>query len=563
MANIFDSVLIQKPRRSMLNLSHDVKLTLDMGYLVPVLCREVLPGDRWKVNVNAFVKMLPLMAPVMQRFDLKLEAWNVPNRLVFTQWPEFITGGEDGEAEIAAPKISLNGVNCITNKRFTNGSLADYLGYPTIDPQADINDFFSENDSLVIDRLAFSGYQLIYNENYRDPNLTDEVDILSDFDGVFYDFEAPDKALAITQLRKRCWRKDYFTSALPFVQRGSDVLLPVGNQFSSVGFKDDEFGTYIRAVGESNLPLNPTSNVGGLLYSKFDNQSAVLTGSSMTSDPNQGGTKRPIQLDNSRSLYVDTRNTTASINDLRLAYAVQRWKERNAVGGARYKEQLLAHFGRTVNDARLQRPEFLGASTSPIIIGEISQTSQTTEDSVLGGFAGNAAGVNNGYLFDRTFDEHGYVFVLMSVIPRASYSQGMPRQFTRNDRYDYAWPVYAHLGEQPVYVQEIMFNFPAKPYTRENDEVFGYQSRYAEYKFIAPSIHGAMKDSLDYWHAGRIFSDSPYLNSSFVTCNATNRIFAVDNLDIEDVPTSYQHHLLSQVVFDIRAIRPLPKYELR
>lgn len=562
--SIFNSVPVKVPKRSGFQMNHDVKLTFDPGYLVPVMCREIYPGDKFKVDADAFVRMMPMLAPIMQRFDLKLEAFFVPNRLIMNSWKDFITGGEDGTAEIPLPELAINSTIAFEDHCFTNGSLADYLMFPTIDPDEDIADYFGDTlQTFKVPALPFKAYQLLYNEYYRDENLTDEVELYKD---QTTPLSARSAVRSLMTLRKRCWRKDYFTSALPFVQRGTEVLLPVGNANTEVSW-DPTSQLPSRLYGDfTNFSGDPQDN--NLLYPDkiSDSQSTLgaFNGQSTLSD---------VQVDNSANLVVDTTNTTASINDLRRAYAVQRWKERNAVGGARYKEQLLAHFGVTVPDATIQRPLFLGAASSPVVIGEINQTSQSTSSSspsgasVLGGFSGHGLGVNSGHLFNHMFNEHGWCIVLLSFIPQASYMQGLPRQYSRKDRYDYAFPEFAHLGEQAVYVKEIMFNFPAMPYTRDNDEVFGYQSRYAELKFMPSHVHGDFKGSLNYWHAGRIFSDSPYLNTAFVTCNPTSRIFAVrgsatdeETGEIPDVPTSKQHHLLADVAFRVSAVEPLPKF---
>lgn len=562
--SIFNSVPVKVPQRSGFVKNHDVKLTFDPGYLVPVMCQEIYPGDKYQVDADAFVRMMPMLAPIMQRFDLKLEAFFVPNRLIMDDWKDFITGGEDGTIEVPLPTLNITRQIAFDDHCFTNGSLADYLQFPTVDPNADFNDFFDqEGQSFNIPALPFKAYQFIYNEYYRDENLTDEVEL---WKAVTIPLSARSAVRSLMTLRKRCWRKDYFTSALPFVQRGTEVLLPVGNANTQVTW-DPTSQLPSRLYGDfTQFDGDPQRD--NLLYpEKVSNSQATLAAFNGQTDT------QDVQLDNSANLVVDTTNTTASINDLRRAYAVQRWKERNAVGGARYKEQLLAHFGVTVPDATIQRPLFLGAASSPVVIGEINQTSQSTTESspsgasVLGGFSGHGLGVNSGHLFKHMFNEHGWCIVLLSFIPQASYMQGMPRQYSRMDRYDYAFPEFAHLGEQAVYVKELMFNFPARPYSRDNDEVFGYQSRYAELKFIPSHVHGDFKGSLNYWHAGRIFADSPYLNSAFVTCNPTSRIFAVrgsatdeETGEIPDVPTSNQHHLLADVAFRVKSVQPLPKY---
>lgn len=312
MATIFSEVPIQAPNKSMFQLNHDVKLTLEQGYLVPILCQDVLPGDHWKVGVNAFVRFMPMIAPVMQRFDIKVEAFFVPNRLIWSNWETFITGGPDGDDNTHPYPEFRIGFNELQDHYFTNGSLADYLGFPTVDPQADFNEYFGSDNGITVDAIPFKAYQLIYNEYYRDQNLTDEVNIYEDNDGVFVN---PAEYRPLMTLRKRAWKKDYFTSSLPFVQRGTDVLLPIGNPATPINF---EYNGSARVVSDSPLPTNRLLGAGLNPGANSRDLATYSTVSSSSSANNLIQGSAGFSIDNSNSLFADTTNTQSSINEHRV-----------------------------------------------------------------------------------------------------------------------------------------------------------------------------------------------------------------------------------------------------
>lgn len=542
--NLYNSIRIKTPKRNKFNLSHDVKLSMEMGQLVPILCQDVIPGDTFKCNSEVFIRFAPMIAPIMHRINVYVHYFFVPKRLVWDAWKQFITGGVDGKSGMpdemdetvpAYPRIKLtNGVDSVTNKsqmttHFVPGTLSDYLGFPVQNSPA-------ASDTVELDALPFRAYQLIYNEYYRDQTLDPVIDIgkYSQFDGVSSEAWY---VQGLCTLRKRAWQKDYFTSALPWPQRGDAVELPLygdGNVIldkSSMNSSTPHFAT--------NSSENPQGNI-----------------SQGTKSPGQAN----IQINNANdsafydpdgSLKVDMQNVSAAtINELRQAIKAQEFLELSARGGSRYIEQILAFFGVKSSDARLQRPEYLGGGKQPVIISDVLQTSQSTKDSPQAQPAGNAVSLGKSNSFKRFFEEHGYVIGIMSVMPVPAYQQGMPRQFTKFDRLDHYWPQFAHLGEQEIKSQELYF----KPNDPHNDDTFGYAPRYAEYKFINSSVHGDFRNSLNFWHLGRIFSERPNLNSTFIHFQdgTANRAFAVQDSNF--------NHLWVSVRNNITALRPMPKY---
>lgn len=350
--------------------------------------------------------------------------------------------------------------------------------------------------------------------------------------------------------------KDYFTSALPFVQRGAPatfglsgeaslkVKAGVGPEFNSPSIKVlDDNGT-LKSLSQAY----PTESGWSYDIIPFDDK----TGYYKVSVTNGLDTKIKVgYLDPNGSLVADLSSASSvTINDLRRAESLQTWLERNALGGARYIEQIMAHFGVRVPDARLQRPEYLGGGRQPVAISEVLQNSASVAGQTpQGTMAGHGISAGQTISFNRKFEEHGFIIGIMSIMPRASYSQGLSKMFTRFDKLDYAFPEFAHLGEQPVLSRELYINGTNDG---QNNATFGYQSVYADYKFSQNEIHGDFKTNLSYWHQGRIFSGRPALNHSFVEANPATRVFAVTSEN--------SRPLFCQLYHSIQAIRPLPKY---
>ena len=396
----------------------------------------------------------------------------------------------------------------------------DYMGVP-------VNNILPDDPAqFEFSELPFRAYQLIYNEYYRDQNLISPNPVkLSS--GITSNLS---EIWDLCRLQKRAWEKDYFTSALPFAQKGTALALPV-----------DSYTGYANVVGDNTTP-------------KFQGDHAHLqtdvNGSLV--DANHSYVSMKFVTDSNTGLKTDLSGVTAgTVNELRQAFSIQKWLEKNARGGTRYVEQILAHFGVRSDDARLQRPEYLGGGKTPVVVSEVLQNSASTETSPQGNMAGHGISVGNTNSFTASFKEHGFIIGIMSVLPRTSYQNGLPRHLQKFDKFDYFWPDLANIGEQEVRFSELYYDFED---TTDNKETFGYQPRYAEYRFAPDTVHGDFTTNLDFWHMGRKFShtNKPMLNESFVTANPTKRIFAVDD------PSS--HSLLVQTYSNVTAIRPLPKF---
>ena len=511
---IFSQVAMRRPRRNKFNLSHEKKLSLKMGNLVPTYLQEVVPGDNFRVNQQMLIRMAPMIAPIMHRIDVYTHYFFVPNRLVWSEWEDFITGGEDGTSSPVHPTIEeVTG----THGNFAVGSLADYFGLP-------VDQMNAVTSGQRYSALPFRAYYKIWYEYFRDQNLAPAADP-KDFMSSGHETDAG-KINTIIAMRKRAWQKDYFTSALPWQQRGPVVGIPID-------YSDET--KFVYSDGSSGTK---TGNI----------QAAMASGEgSMTFDGTTVSDRIQVQ-----NLDQEVFN----VNNLRRSVRLQEWLEKNARGGARYVEQILSHFGVMSKDARLQRPEFLGGGKNPVQISEVLNTAgvadiDTGTGAPQGTMAGHGVGTGQNAGFKRNFTEHGFIIGITSVLPKTTYQQGIPRIFTqRDDRYKYYWPEFAQIGEQEVYKNELYFD-ESKP---NQEDIFGYQSRYAEYKTACDSVHGEFRTTLDYWHMGRKFDSQPELNASFVQSNPTTRIFAVDEPDSED--------LYLNIYNKVDALRPMPYFNV-
>lgn len=494
----FKDVQLRKPTRSTFDLSHERRMSGRIGKLMPCFVSEALPNDTFYGSTEVFVKLAPMIAPIFHRLNLYVHFFFVPNRILWEDWEEFITGGRLGEAVTTPPvppHMNIGDVLALGGDYFDTSSVADYFGVP-IYPDADVASWGAQR----IDVLPFAAFQKIYFDYYADRNYVDTewVPLPSGgLDEATYDW--------LLESRQRCWEHDYFTSALPWTQRGAEVLLPMAGTATDIV----TLATGAAAPADKILA---TAAGGALQYSD---------------DPVPS---------NTALAGIEWENTSITINDLRRSVALQQWLERNALAGSRYNESILAHFARKTSDARLQRAEYLGGGKAVIKIDEVMTTAYS-EDAVSevvppGNRAGRGETYSTTNRFSYNCEEHGFVIGVLSVMPTSAYMQGMPRMF--RERYEflqYPWPSFAHLGEQEVYKFELYGN-PAN-LANSGAPVFGYQSRYADWKFINSTSHGDFRESLDYWHLSRKFTASPTLGNAFVEFEDTlqDRIFNVSGVD--------------------------------
>lgn len=544
--NLFNYVPVQRAKRNLFDLSHEVKMSGKFAYLYPIMTVDAMPGDTIREQATVFARFAPLLAPIMHRCNISVHSFFVPYRILTPLWEEFITGGQDGEEAPVLPFITPALIESTAGDAFTMwpGTLWDYLGLPTMDADTPIPAAYSTEQ---ISALPFIAYLKIWNDYYRDPNLDDEIDL----DGVGVTGNVSVAMLTAfgndylgnrSWLKNKAWRKDYFTSALPWAQRGEEVLMPLAGSGSV---------TYLPA---SNVQKSDGSApiAGDIL-----NTLVGLEGRIYSSNEGIGQNLRIVNIDD-----VNITNSEVSINDLRTALAIQSWMENNARGGGRYIEQIYTHYQVKVPDYRLQRAEYLGGGKQPITISEVLSTT-ATESTPVGAMAGHGVSVGNTNRFTYHCQEHGIVMTLLSCVPESSYvSQGIEKMWSKNNRFDHAFPELAHLGEQEILSKELFFSFDNAD-TTANNSVFGYIPRYAEYKFKNDRVAGDFRNTLDFWHLGRKFLMRPTLTGSFTTMlengesgvnvleDTFRRIFAVQD------GTDY---IWLQIFHRCTAKRPLPYF---
>lgn len=508
MKNLFNSVKMTRPKNNVFDLSHDVKLSFNMGHLVPIMCLEAIPGDKFNISCESLLRFAPLVSPVMHRMDVTMHYYFVPNRILWPDWEKFIT---NSPAPPAFPTLNLN--------ETTYTALADYLGLPIPIPAG------SGGITEVISALPFAAYQAVFNEYYRDQNLQAPVDFHL-VNG------ANDANSALTLLRRRAWEHDYFTSALPFAQKGAPVNLPLGT------FNDVPVHSFPH-LADTDLVINSANDTGIVEYQPSGDNKEIQIPLSPSDVPILDGS----------DLYAKTSDLVSeatTVNDLRRAFRLQEWLEKNARGGTRYIENILAHFGVKSSDKRLQRPEYITGTKSPVVISEIVNTTGT-DDLPQGNMAGHGISVTAGKYGNYYCEEHGHIIGIMSCMPKTAYQQGIPKHFLKtSDPFQYFWPSFANIGEQEVLNKEVY------AYGALGGDTFGYVPRYAEYKFQQSRVAGDFRTSLDFWHLGRIFASQPFLNEAFIQCTPDDRIFAVVDPTVQKL---YAH-----VYNKVRAVRPMPKF---
>lgn len=584
----YQKVKTLKPARSLFDLSHEWLATGDMGKLYPSCAMEMTPGDTFHIWNEIVTRMQPLNAPILHDIRLTTHFFFVPYRILDDNFTDFITGGVDGEyggnnlgdmpadAEISLPRWEP------TNTAV--GSLWDYFGFPVgVDPTG----------AYPIDYIR-RAYNRIWNEFYRDETLQEEVS--EDNEDILH----------------RNWRKDYFTSALLSQQRGIapamplngiisapvstlsaslssvssassfsvDVKIPIGGSIYNYSFSGElriyaDSGSFSDKdilyfnQNKPNWSITATVDAHNISLSNSTSGLIVIKDEFLINPQNKlvrdiiftYNVTLPYELTSTTGTYsspscsvstsyasVDLKNAgTYDVKDLRVAFQIQKWLELANRGGVRYTEFLRAFFGVSPRDDRLQRPEYIGGTSSPIVISEVLQTSSTeNEQTPIAYMAGHGVGANRTYVGSYTAVEFGIVIGMLSVMPSAKYQQGINKQWLRRTKYDFCFPQFTGLSEQAIEEVEIY----AQDTEEKNRHVFGYNEIYDELRSMPSRIVGKMRTVFDYWHLGRKFESAPALNSDFIKCNPSKRIFAVPSED----------GFIFNVANIIRAVRPIPKY---
>lgn len=510
--NFINSVQVGVPGTNFFDMSCDRKMSLKMGALYPAKVFECLPNDRWRLSQDILTKFAPLVSPVMHRINVFAHNWFVPFRLLWKNFEDWISQ----QGTFVAPFVYLDETNTGI------GTLADYLGFPVVTGTGPSN-------RRMVSAFPFAAYQFIYHEWYRDQNLIPE------FNYELVDGDNTSNA-DLFVLRKRAWMHDMFTSAAPSTQVGDPVEITPVQQFRDAIVKYNDLDV-VSIPNPAFIPVN-SSNV-------------ATTGDGTTVSTRGGDANTDDAVFNAAEggLYADMSSLeleAITVNDLRLAEMLQKYRERLMRVGRRYKEWLRGVWGVIPQDARLQQPEYIGGSIAPVIISDIMSTAQSADAArPLADRGGTAMSVNSGIPDDYHVKEQGYMLVIVSVMPVTAYQQGIPKAFLKFDPLDYYTPDLAQIGEQPVTVQEIYAAAPIPGAT------LGYLPAYYDYRLSYSDVAGEFKTSLSHWTMARIFDSPPALNQQFIECDPTTRIFAVE----EGADTVYM-----QVVHNAGAYRPVTKF---
>lgn len=532
-----------KMKRSTFRMNPRNTFTCDMGYLVPIFCKETLPGDTWEFNINDAIRMVPMLAPQYTDISVSVMAFKVATRTIWDNFEQFRTGGKNNDDTTEAPYMLFNA----NNTGFS--SLADYLGVPVlqfynIDPVTG-QPTTAKNNVIKASALPFRAYNKIWNEWLRVEHIQDEIDF-STADG--YDSITP------VNLLKRRWNRDYFTQALPDMQLGPQAYLPVSLTAPVVTSSEE------RTTGMTEpMKFRRTNGVAYSGLIMVDTNRNVSGGYIA----NQGANNFDANKLYPSNLVAELEDSVSiSWPQVRLTAKMQQVGERLMLGGARMPEFLMSFFGVKSSDARLDRSEYLGGFTSNVHISPIMQTSSTDAVSPQGNQAAVAYHVSGTRRFKTFCEEDGWIIVLMSIRPRTTYAQGLHKQLQRWTRYDYLNPMFSHLSLQPLknselYATGVENGSQSTDWDSDDlvdNQAFGFHPIYDELRSFPNEIHGDMLNTRQFWHMGRIFDSRPALNSDFVSCTPTKRPFTVNSND-----GSKDNVCLCETMLNIKLKRVLPK----